>query len=477
MSIDIRLKHSATANKAPQPSDLKDGELALNINAASPAAYIKDNAGNIVKLAGAGAIGGTPATETAAGIAELATQAEVTAGTDDHRIVTPLKLHKAVPAASETAKGKVELATAAETTTGTDHTRAVHPAGLKVELDKKVKKAGDTMTGDLVMNDGTNDVITLDASAGSITSTDGTKSVVVNKNGTVVATGDIQSTSQNGGQLAGFRNQIINGDLRIWQRGTSVSPGGSSAYSSDRWFASATMTRVAKGGTQSLGFADEAVLEGPSGASIRQAVELVKGGAMSQFAPGTTWTFSYYSTASGFNVDGGFASSAKTLSAGEELFRNQAPVSLGGNRYSYTFTVPPAQTIAATSICFVVGVVKTDAVNSRVCGFQLEPGPVATPFEHRPIGAELALCQRYYAANSGMALSMTRLTLSGGNETQVVGYVTFPVSMRATPTVTMVVNSGSSPVTNPDASGFRGRVNVATTAVSSLTAYTADAEL
>jgi hypothetical protein len=97
MSVKIKLKHSSVANKAPQPSDLDNGELALNTNAASPAAYIKDSAGNIVKLAGAGAIGGTPATETAAGI--------------------------------------VELATAAETDAGTDNTRAVHPAGLKAALD------------------------------------------------------------------------------------------------------------------------------------------------------------------------------------------------------------------------------------------------------------------------------------------------------------------------------------------------------
>ena len=78
MSIDIRLKHSATANKAPQPADLKDGELALNTNAASPAAYIKDSAGNIVKLAGAGAItsdwtrtGTTLAPKTAGDVVEV----------------------------------------------------------------------------------------------------------------------------------------------------------------------------------------------------------------------------------------------------------------------------------------------------------------------------------------------------------------------------------------------------------------------
>ena len=43
-------------------------------------------------------------------------------------------------AATETAQGIVELATAAEVTAGTDNTRAVHPAGLKVELDKKAVK-------------------------------------------------------------------------------------------------------------------------------------------------------------------------------------------------------------------------------------------------------------------------------------------------------------------------------------------------
>jgi hypothetical protein len=54
-----------------------------------------------------------------------------------------------VPTASETTAGIVELATAAETTTGTDDEKAVHPAGLKVELDKKVNLSGGTMSGNL----------------------------------------------------------------------------------------------------------------------------------------------------------------------------------------------------------------------------------------------------------------------------------------------------------------------------------------
>ena len=81
MSLKIKLKHSAVNGKAPLPSDLDNGELALNTNAASPAAYIKDSAGNIVKLAGAGAIGGTDATTTAKGIVQLADATAITAGT------------------------------------------------------------------------------------------------------------------------------------------------------------------------------------------------------------------------------------------------------------------------------------------------------------------------------------------------------------------------------------------------------------
>jgi hypothetical protein len=92
MSVKIKLKHSSVVNKAPLPTDLDAGELALNTNSGSPAAYIKDSAGNIVKLAGAGAIGGTPATETAQGIVELATAAETAAGTDNTRAVHPAGL-------------------------------------------------------------------------------------------------------------------------------------------------------------------------------------------------------------------------------------------------------------------------------------------------------------------------------------------------------------------------------------------------
>ncbi len=77
-------------------------------------------------------------------------------------------------------------------------------------------------------------------------------------------------------------------------------------------------------------------------------------------------------------------------------------------------------------------------------GVQLEVGSVATPFEHRPYGVELALCQRYYEVllNSN---SIGVLNSSGAAAT--MSFCTqWKVTKRATPTVTVgqgAVNTAS----------------------------------
>jgi len=91
------------------------------------------------------------ATESTAGIAELATQAETNAGTDDARIVTPLKLDAkiaiAVPAATEATAGRAELATQAETNAGTDDARIVTPLKLVTYTATILPTASETVAG------------------------------------------------------------------------------------------------------------------------------------------------------------------------------------------------------------------------------------------------------------------------------------------------------------------------------------------
>jgi hypothetical protein len=65
-------------------------------------------------------------------------------------------------------------------------------------------------------------------------------------------------------------------------------------------------------------------------------------------------------------------------------------------------------------------------------GVQLEVGSVATPFEHRSYGEELALCQRYYEVYTSRNISFAPDNVNGN--ARMMG--TFAVNKRAQPTMT-----------------------------------------
>jgi hypothetical protein len=74
------------------------------------------------------------ATATSAGLVELATTAEMAAGTNVSAVITPSVLHSYASAANTTSAGLIEIATTAEGSTGTDTARAITPAVLKAVI-------------------------------------------------------------------------------------------------------------------------------------------------------------------------------------------------------------------------------------------------------------------------------------------------------------------------------------------------------
>lgn len=95
-------------------------------------------------------------------------------------------------------------------------------------------------------------------------------------------------------------------------------------------------------------------------------------------------------------------------------------------RLSAQFNVPPSGNLG------LYIEILTSGITSGVLTFkeaQLEVGLVATPFERKPYGTELEMCQRYYQQLP------TNFTISGSTS-GVGATLRLPVSMRASPTVT-----------------------------------------
>ena len=79
----------------------------------------------------------------------------------------------------------------------------------------------------------------------------------------------------------------------------------------------------------------------------------------------------------------------------------------------------------------------------------MEVGSVATPFEHRSFGEELALCQRYYVKSFDYATTPAH-NLTAEHEAVCCAFaannaygasINFPVEMRATPTLSIYNSS------------------------------------
>ena len=147
-----------------------------------------------------------------------------------------------------------------------------------------------------------------------------TKNIELNDDGSITINGGFESASQNGGPLAGFRNQLINGDFRIWQRGTSFAQQGSSRYIADRWSGGGGNQPVVERSDDTANGFDYSLKitgDGTRRAAINQAIELRDDGKAGCFAVGSTWTVSFYA-----KVNSGSQSIRNICEFADDVFGN-----------------------------------------------------------------------------------------------------------------------------------------------------------
>lgn len=236
--------------------------------------------------------------------------------------------------------------------------------------------------------------------------------------------------------IAGGRNRVINGDCKIWQRGTSfTNPGAGGTYTADRWntYFNGTGTVVQETTTVPSGSQYAIKLTSTStngGIAAYQLIEAAnvyplqnKTVVLSLQVAGTTAvgiTLAYSTTANDTLTNTSTAISATTIL--------NPTISTSLQTYAFSFSVP------STAKTLRVGVGTGSVVNGNYIIFgnvQLEAGAVATPFEFEDAQVTLAKCQRYYCA---YPLVSTDMSVSSGNLMMTTIY--YPATMRATPTIT-----------------------------------------
>lgn len=330
-----------------------------------------------------------------------------------------------------------------------------------------------TVTGDVAVDTNTLKVDSTNNRVGIVTTS---PAYPLDVTGTAQATAFLQGTDYLT-PYTGFRNAIINGDFRINQRAWSSSTA-TGTYGFDRW------KQVNSGGTVTM--SSQSFTVGSPAATGYEAATFCRVVTASQSATGdyaifsqviedvrtfanSTITISFWAKAASgtpkvaLEFQQGFGSGGSP-SADVNTYGGQATLSTSWARYSLTATVPNinGKTIGTTANTSFLGiqlwVSGGSTFNSRTgslglqnntfdfWGVQVERGSVATPFEQRPIGAELALCQRYYwliaPPSSGYGKPASGLS-ANATTVQACGPIWHPVEMRSAPTVGFTFSSNN----------------------------------
>ena len=242
----------------------------------------------------------------------------------------------------------------------------------------------------------------------------------------------------------GYKNRLINGQMQVAQRATSATvtagttvPTASTGYPCvDRFFvysvgANVTAAQVAGSGAiknnlQITGAAS--VTSIGVGQRIEQLNSYDLAGSTATLSVNisnsllttVTWTASYATTANTFGTIG---TPTKT-----QIATGTFTVTSTLTNYSTQISVPAAAT-TGIEILFTVG---AQISGTWVIGnAQLEKSSIATTFDYRPYGTELALCQRYYCT-----FVVGFRWFAGSSSIPISTIFSYPLTMRAVPTVT-----------------------------------------
>lgn len=312
---------------------------------------------------------------------------------------------------------------------------------------------------------------------------------------TVLMTGAPSIGGAGMGMGMGFRNRIINGDMRIDQRnaGALVSGATGGTYVLDRWKFWANATGAAYAVQQSTispaGFTNSLALtqtasQSPTGSDYSIFAQYIEGYNVADFGWGsagaTAVTLSFWVLSSLTGTFGGAVSNSSqarsypftyTISAantweyktitipgdttGTWIKNNGAGIllfwQLGvGSTYLGTATGAwqAATYLGATGATQITA---TNGATLYITGVQLEKGSTATAFDYRPYGAELQLCQRYYEKSYDLGTALGTST-TGIVAPQITttnyynnGLSRWMVEKRSTPTV-VIYNSNTGTV-------------------------------
>ena len=258
------------------------------------------------------------------------------------------------------------------------------------------------------------------------------------------------------------RNVLINGGFDIWQRGTTNQGPNIGGYVADRfrcdWNGNAAVTisrqDFAPGQTDVAGepsyflrWQQTTAGVGATEHKISQSIESVRTLA-GRTATVTFWARSDAARPLKVTIGQYFGSGGS-----ESVFKvaDVFQLSTTWTRYSATFQVPviAGKMLGANDCLRLAFDLPLNVLQTvDLARVQLEEGPVSTPFEYRPVGEELMLCQRYFEksflnrlpirANNGVGTCIVTFTqAAAGNTGQYGMVIDMQAQKRVQPTVVL----------------------------------------